>query len=295
METQFKQFYQKSMAEIEQDLEQAILDHKAMLKKRAIIIFFVLIFLFRGPIFFHIKYAFPHVSKYSKNYINNYQEPIQKDIITPTTKKMKANDGQIDMFGNPLDTSKEDIDYLDKTNPKDVFTFKSLDKKTQVRLLPMAEYSISARVVAYNHMFEIFKSKFDKIALFDIGLAFGSISDEETLKEFFEFESGKRLYSGARALKTEFKKPVDFDVNYVQSHKSHIHVIPANSNVFSALLKLKKYDTVKLDGYLVDMFTKHIHYKSSLSRKDRGKGGRGQGACELMYVNRVQIGNRVYE
>lgn len=77
----------------------------------------------------------------------------------------------------------------------------------------------------------------------------------------------------------------------------HTHIIPATVNVMSAMLKIKKYDTVKLDGYLVDIYTDKgdvIAY-TSLSRFDTNATSRGSGACEDMYVTQVQIGDKIYK
>ena len=64
----------------------------------------------------------------------------------------------------------------------------------------------------------------------------------------------------------------------------------------SSLLTIKKNDIVKLDGYLVDIYTDagEIVAKTSLSRFDNNATSRGYGACEDMYVTQVQIGNRIY-
>ena len=72
---------------------------------------------------------------------------------------------------------------------------------------------------------------------------------------------------------------------------------PANANVMGALLKVKKNDIVKIDGYLVDIYNgkgKTLG-KSSLSRTDTDATSRGYGACEEMYAKQVQIGNKIYK
>ena len=88
-----------------------------------------------------------------------------------------------------------------------------------------------------------------------------------------------------------------WELGFVSSHISHTHLIPANANVMGALLKIKKNDIVKLDGYLVDIYTDKSETvaKTSMSRTDTDPTSRGSGACEDMYVKQVQIGNKIYK
>ena len=88
---------------------------------------------------------------------------------------------------------------------------------------------------------------------------------------------------------------------YMRNHVSHTHVIPANKNIRKAINVTRYGQIIKIDGYLVDVFdsTKHRIAMSSLSLSDinetsRGHG-QGGGACEVMYVNKVQIGNKIFK
>ncbi len=69
----------------------------------------------------------------------------------------------------------------------------------------------------------------------------------------------------------------------------------------AAMLKLKLYDTVKVEGDLVDMVytdkktSRRFEYRTSLTRNDTDASSRGNGACETLYVTKVQIGNTIYQ
>ena len=65
----------------------------------------------------------------------------------------------------------------------------------------------------------------------------------------------------------------------------------------AGLLSIKKNDIVKLDGYLVDIYTdkNELVARTSMSRTDTDPTSRGSGACEDMYVKQVQIGNKIYK
>ena len=123
--------------------------------------------------------------------------------------------------------------------------------------------------------------------------------DKKELYRHWKFKSYKSL-GQSRQLEWRSKPPYSdthWDLGYVSSHVSHNHIIPANANVMGGLLKIKKNDIVKIDGYLVDIYTEKgdVLGKSSLSRTDTDATSRGYGACEEMYVKQVQIGNKIYK
>ena len=218
-----------------------------------------------GDMFFRMKFSFPHVSETTTNQINPFNEPIQKDL----------------------------------TNAK---YFKAYGEKNVFALQPQAEYSISGLVVAKNNNFwfrDIMRSEFDDLALMDIGLIWGDLArDPNTVYKHWNIKSQKTL-GQARQLTWRWKAgsgDIPWDTDYVNSHMSHTHLIPANFNVMGGLLTIKKNDIVKIDGYLVDIYSSKgkTIAKTSMSRTDINSTSRGYGACEDMYVKQVQIGNKVY-
>ena len=144
------------------------------------------------------------------------------------------------------------------------------------------------------------RSEFDDVFLIDLGIVWGELASKpKELHKHWKFKSTKTL-GQARQLQWRAKPPYNntyWDLNYVSSHVSHTHIIPANANVMGALLKVKKNDIVKIDGYLVDIYNGKGNTlgKSSLSRTDTDATSRGYGACEEMYAKQVQIGNKVYK
>lgn len=141
------------------------------------------------------------------------------------------------------------------------------------------------------------RSNFDDLFLMDIGIAWGEIATKEYVEQFLSFKSIKTL-GGARQLETKLKNysSLPHSVDYISNHISHTHLTPATVNVMGALLKIKKYDVVKIDGYLVDIYTDkgETVALTSLSRDDNTATSRGYGSCEDLYVKQVQIGDKVY-
>lgn len=221
---------------------------------------------FLGDVMFRFQYSFPKVSETATQIIDASKDPIQVDI--------------------------QDGKYIKAYGNNKVYALK-----------PQAEYSISALIIAKNSNFwfrDIMRNKFDEICLMDLGLAWGELAQNpKQLYKDWKFKSQKTL-GQARSLNWRNKTSLEdgyWDTEYVRTHIAHTHIIPANSNVMSGILKAKKNELVKLDGYLVDIYTgkSELIAKTSLSRNDTNATSRGYGACEDMYVKSVQIGNKIYK
>ncbi|HPT73156.1 MAG TPA: hypothetical protein PLE74_12850 [Candidatus Cloacimonadota bacterium] len=91
----------------------------------------------------------------------------------------------------------------------------------------------------------------------------------------------------------DLNSPVD--PKYVVSHMSNNHLIPANSNIRRSLGYAKKGNKVIVDGFLVNVTGSKpgrgtFHWNTSLKREDYGDG-----ACEIIYVTKLRINDKVYE
>lgn len=82
----------------------------------------------------------------------------------------------------------------------------------------------------------------------------------------------------------------ELDLDYIAEHSANTHLIPANDNVRRAVLTVDRGDEVRIRGLLVDVVAENgLTWSTSRSRGDTG-----QGACELVYVEEIQVGDRVY-
>jgi len=226
-----------------------------------------------GDLQFRAMYSFPQVSATAKTAINPHNDPVQ-------------------------------------INLKKTEFFPASGEKKKFILEKQAKYSISGLTVATNTNFflrDVLRSDFDDLFLMDIGLTWGDLADKSIVKKYFNFKSKKTLGSA----RTLYPNPKGCYLNtvcyassgsyknfsYLQNHFSHTHLTPASANVMKALLTIKKWDVVRLDGYLVDVYNdkSEVIAKTSLSRDDTNATSRGYGACEVMYVTRVQIGDKVYK
>ena len=229
----------------------------------SIIIFLIAVYFFTHRGFYLVTHMFPKVSSLEEERVEAPYRAVQKNL--KPVKKIQIGEGK---------------------------------KKRELTL--RAEYSLTGIVVAKNINFRFINRRdFDDIVPMDIGIVWGDIADVNYLKNYFSFVS-ETAWS-ARWLRTKVK-----GIEYTEEMNkfiTHNHIIPATDNVASALLSLSKWDIAKIDGYLVDIThpdgTKSL---TSLSRTDNNHDGRvdknsgdGSGACEIIYVTGVQIGNRYYK
>ena len=205
------------------------------------------------------------------------------------------------LFPKPSQTNLEPINphiemQQENLQPSEQINYK-MGNEFRILIL-QAKYSLSGIIVAKNNNFwlrVVMQNDFDKVVPFDFGIAWGDIADKKLLEKHFKFKSFKTL-GQARMLYYEWESDVPYSKDYILSHISHNHIIPANDNITSALFKIKKWNNVKFDGYLVDI----IHPNggtsyTSLSRSDTNPKSRGGGACEIFYVTGVQIDDKYYE
>jgi hypothetical protein len=82
----------------------------------------------------------------------------------------------------------------------------------------------------------------------------------------------------------------DLDLRYIETHSANFHLLPASANLRRALLRLDEGDEARIHGLLVDVNDdRGRHWKTSLTRTDTGAG-----ACEIVWVEELQVGKRVF-
>ena len=264
-----KIFSDSTVADVEANLYYDTLRNKEKMQLYLIIGVIVIIFIFRGFIGYWLKFGVAIPSGVTQEKINVENDPIQINY-TPEEQKAKT------------------------------FTYKSLLNKHKIKIIPQAHYELSGLVVAYNHDFFFVNDFFDSAALYDLGASWGELGRKIIYKKYFKCYSQKNEITGSRILWTEWNYNMPFTENYAISHWSHSHLVPANRNVMAALLKLKRWENVKIEGELIDMqyvnkrgLTENYH--TSTVRNDPPQGNRGNGSCETVYVKKVQIGNLIYQ
>ena len=255
--------------EADDRLEKDIKRRKRFIWAFIIFVVFVLLLIVPKCVNTWIKFHIPKVSFYDNTPINILDKPVQKM-------------------------------YSYKNSQLKVFKYKSLKKDIYATITPQSYYKISGQVVAYNTYLPEHYG-FDYIALYDIGMVWGKLAQSDFFKENCSAKSEE--YVEARMLNIncpnyeQALSKLGYSWMEFEALISHTHIVPANYNIIAALNTIKKYDTIELEGELVNVkvdgeINEHL---SSLTREDDNGSAIGGGACEIMYVKKVKIGNKVYQ
>ncbi len=256
----------ESIAQIDAKLSADILAHNKKFEKMFVFALLLCVFIFKGWFTYWLRFG--------------------------VAKPIKTTNVPISVLNDPIQ-----INYTLQERKEKSFLYRSLINDNRILIIPQAHYELSGLVVAYNSHFFFRNRFFDSTALYDLGASWGKMGDKKFYKKYYESYSQKNEIQGSRVLWTRSKiYPPILPQEYSTSHYSHSHIVPANRNVMAALLKIKKWSNVKIEGELVDMAFDGQNYHTSMSRTDSGwTGDRGNGSCETVYVTSVQIGNKIYK
>jgi hypothetical protein len=176
--------------------------------------------------------------------------------------------------GDPVDWSREPVQGATDRPAFEVDT-----RKGALTLEPRAAFDISARVAA-DERYRADDGAF--LVPVDLVMTWGKLP-EEPYKSKVSYGQMARYYF--------WRAPAaDLDLHYVASHSANMHMIPADDNVRRALLAVGGGDLVRVQGLLVNAKRADgFYWNSSLTREDTGPG-----ACELVWVEEIQIGRKVY-
>lgn len=274
-EVEWKDFREKTFEELDSEVEQAAKEEQIATIKKILIVIVILFVLCPDAFLYWFRFATPHFASYK-------------------------TEEKIDILKNPVQ-----IDIPDAESQ--VIKYQALENHKTYDLIPRAKYSISGMVLSLNYYFwgnylPRGRRPFQDVSLIDVGLAWRDFADKDVLK-YYRTVSAKNVIGRALWLRGKPKRGfLPYSLKEVKDQFSHTHVIPKNARIMHALLYAKKYQKIKMEGYLVDvdLYGNRKYFAiTSLSRTDTNQTsrgyGRGGGACEVMYVERVQIGNKVYE
>lgn len=183
-----------------------------------------------------------------------------------------------DIMGEPLQ---------DSTKYKEKFV-KDLENGYSAIIYPRAKYKLTAKVKGINTNFLMDPAWRLKLSKYDIGIVWGMLSKEQYDKYISYSMSNRFIY-------WRYEYEIGLDRNYINNHVANNHTIPANNKILEGLSNLKVNDICYFEGWLVDFdilqYNKKIaDMQSSLVRSDDGDG-----ACETFYIEKIIIGEKVYE
>lgn len=152
-----------------------------------------------------------------------------------------------------------------------------------VIMYPKAAYQVYAQVMSKKEYLEGWESEISK---YDLALAWNKLM-------LPEYQKGIEYSQRDRFCHIQLENSFPLTNEFINTHSSNNHIIPANHYLEMAISRIKPGDKVFLQGFLVNVEgsvkDQTVWWNSSLSRDDEGDG-----ACEILYVTRAFIDDVQY-
>ena len=148
--------------------------------------------------------------------------------------------------------------------------------------IPKANYTIDARLL---HKKKYYKGIQAKTIPWDYALGWGIMSDPQTLK-------GLKIKQTLRFYLYSWGPGYTTPQIQLKDNSANCHLIPASKNLLKVIKKVKKGDTIRINGFLVDVSLEGKRpwvWKTSMIRTDDGAG-----ACETIYVKSIVWNEKLY-
>ncbi|MBO7672647.1 hypothetical protein J6S88_04470 [bacterium] len=268
---EWRTYKEKTDEELEKEVDDAYSRERRITNIRNMLILFVCLFLLKDVFAYFINFATPrHASE-----VVSVTEPV---------------------------TDGFDIEEL-PFEERGIYAYKTLEENESIDLCKMAKTSIAGKEVSKGHLFLSNylpwnkKNKImERVALFDLGLVWGDLSKPEILKDycFINIKDAKNRKIYPRLQPGIQNPPIAW--TQMGDQFAHIQVIPANPNIMYALIYSKKNEHIKMDGYIVDVYVDgECIAVNNINQFYVGRDIRNGGNMKIMLVEKVQVGNKVYE
>jgi hypothetical protein len=173
----------------------------------------------------------------------------------------------------PVDTGHEPVQVA-----TDRAAFELVTRQGRVTVRPRAGYDVSAWVAGVEPYW-LDGTAF--LSPFDFALFWGDVARPELRSQLDVSQSWRFFF---------WRTSAPVEVDEIVRQAANTHLVPANVNVRRALATVGRGDAVRLRGLLVDIASEHgLSWNTSLVRTDHGDHG-----CEILWVESVQVGDRVY-
>jgi hypothetical protein len=192
---------------------------------------------------------------------------------------------------NCLLVSEDDMRWDEEGNPIQIrcrhtrpITIEGKQGFQEATMTFLARYRVKGLVVAVQQI----QDRGSWMSAADVGLAWGRMAEPEVNRHMRYGQRGRFLYY--------FPKPgLPVASDYLQTHTSNNHILTVSDSMLNVVKNLEPGDQVTFDGYLVKLSGKgrrggRFTWKSSLRRTDTGDG-----ACEIMYIERIWVNGHYYD
>ncbi|MEN8221883.1 MAG: hypothetical protein ABFR36_01380 [Acidobacteriota bacterium] len=196
-------------------------------------------------------------------------------LITLSCEKAivsRQTSGKLSTINDPEQEFMEEMDEIVINNDSGEF-----------KITPVAEYSISARVVSARSYSRKWTSS---LAPVDLALVWGKLADKN-MDDFISYKQRNRWYF------YRYSPDCPVDNNYIIAHSSNNHIVPSSYNLSIAIKSIRKNDLIRIEGYLIRVsgFSKKrkVNWGTSTTRTDTGDR-----SCELIYLKTIRINDKIY-
>jgi hypothetical protein len=145
-------------------------------------------------------------------------------------------------------------------------------------LHPFAKFEITALVLSRNRQRWPVADAAGGLAPIDFALGWGAMSAPSELAKLRIWQFGRFYYWRVR-------NGERFDPSSAIPLSTNVHLIPADRSVRRALMRAREGDLIRLEGRLVDA----AHPELGWWRSSRTRTDTGDGACEILLVDRVTL------
>lgn len=144
-------------------------------------------------------------------------------------------------------------------------------------LHPLARFSLTARVLSRD---DYHLDAGSNLSPTDLVFGWGRMSDSAVLRAIDISQGNRFYYWHVRSFPIPRRE--------IETHSANMHMLPADAQVARALKRVRVGDVVTLDGLLVEADKPDgWRWRSSMTRGDTGDG-----ACEVVYVQSIEIAAR---
>ncbi len=147
----------------------------------------------------------------------------------------------------------------------------------KVELIKRAEYELTG-VVKSKKKYSDYTSQ---VSEYDLAIAWGDLNKDEIDEGISYSQSGRWYYY-------KYSKDLPVNEDYISKNSANVHIIHKDKDILKKIKSIKEEDYIKLEGYLVDVDFKNPD-NTSLWKTSKSRNDRGNGACEIMYVENITI------
>jgi len=176
-------------------------------------------------------------------------------------------------FGKAKEKVWEEFDATKVSDPVQIRYKNTSIMKGDYEFKPVAKYKASVMVAK--------KKAYSDPSPFDFVFLWGDLAKPDYKDYLSLSQSGRKYFF--RYQDSPHSK------SYIERHSVNTHMIPANSKVNSGLKSVRENQVVYFEGYLVDIHGPDGVWKTSKTRSDTGMG-----SCEVFYVTKMMINEKVY-